>query len=69
MMEDLVIALIYMSGIFGFLGLAGFLYMLTEKIPALDHLMNRFLQYIDITGRDDWDDDYYDEDEEDGYED
>lgn len=57
-MEDLVIFMIYMGFLGGFIGLASILCWITEKVPFLNRLMDRWIDSITYASYDDeyWDD-------------
>lgn len=57
MFEDAVISLVYIELILWLISLAGLMEWLTEKMPFLNRLMNRFLSNMMLTEYDREDDD------------
>ena len=60
--EDLIIFMIYIGFLCGFISLVGLLCWITEKVPFLNRLVNRWIDSVTFVDYDDEDDD--DEDEE-----
>lgn len=63
-MEDLAIFVIYMGFLGGFVGLAGLLCWITEKVPFLNRLVNRWIDSMTLADYDD-DEEYWEDDEDD----